>query len=674
MLALKEGEVAPRDILAPRSTTYQSDILTAEKEQQTAANVAPIYTPPDASIARQQVKKLQTALTYIDTVRADTFASQEQKIADLELLEDVTLEEEVALAILNLSGSTWQEIRQEAVLVLEQVMRSTIRENRLEEARRSIPALVNLSIPEEEANLIAELVSAFVAPNSLYSEELTEAARELAISQVEPVVRTFRANETVVQRGKVITASDLEALEALELLQPQPSWKNYVAISALVLACFALIGYHMAGHMELISDKRTLFMLAFLFLLFLFGARLSIPGRTVIPYLYPLAAFSMLVSALFNPQTGAWLTVPLGILSAYNLPNALGLTLYYVISGISGAVWLKRGQRISYFFWAGAAAGAAALTLAIAYALPDPNMDWVGMATLAVAAPVYGLAATSITIVLQFFLSRLLSMTTALHLIELSRPDHPLLQIILRNAPGTYQHSLQVANLAEQAAELINADALLTRVGALYHDVGKSRYPHFFIENQVSGSPNPHDKLNPIESATVILRHVTDGVDLAEKNMLPNRIKDFITEHHGTSTTKYQYIKALEAAGGDKSLIDENFFKYPGPRPQSRETALVMLADGIEARSRAERPQNEEKVRELVEDEINNRILARQLDDTDLTLSELKMVADSFITTLRGIYHPRIKYPKLNEKTQPVSEVLKELQNPVSDKNDPFTN
>jgi putative nucleotidyltransferase with HDIG domain len=253
--------------------------------------------------------------------------------------------------------------------------------------------------------------------------------------------------------------------------------------------------------------------------------------------------------------------------------------------------------------------------------------------------------------VLQLFLAQWLGLTTTIQLLELARPDHPLLQFILRNAPGTYQHSLLIANLSEQAAEAIGADALLTRIGSLYHDAGKARQPHYFIENQVPGSKNPHDALTPTESAKMIIQHIPDGLQLAAKHRLPKRISDFIAEHHGTLLTRYQYAKALEAAGGDEKKVNVADFRYAGPRPQSRETALVMMADGCEARTRAERPKTREELRILVKSVIDNRLAQEQLDDTSLTMNDLKTVQDVFVSGLRGVYHPRLIYPELNEST-----------------------
>jgi hypothetical protein len=301
-----------------------------------------------------------------------------------------------------------------------------------------------------------------------------------------------------------------------------------------------------------------------------------------------------------------------------------------------------------------------------AFRFPFVQMDAVALLQLPGAAIFSGLAAASIALLLQYFLAQALGLTTALQLIEISRPDFPLLQFFLRNAAGTYQHSLQVANLAEQAAEAIGADALLTRVGALFHDVGKAMNPMFFVENQQQDKLNTHEDLAPQESAKAIIDHVTEGVVLAHKHRLPRRIDDFILEHHGTMITRYQYNQALEAAGGDESKVSKEKFRYPGPRPRSRETALLMLADGSEARARAERPEDEEAIRRIVRSTIEVAQKHGQLDETQLTLRDLSIVTDVFVNILRGTHHPRISYPKESPATQDVST--------VPSKNDPSRN
>ncbi len=647
------GDVATQEILSPHSISYDSDLLTEEQRQLAAAAIAPVYAPPNTSVARAQVSKLRAALNFINSVRADNFASPEQKAADLAALQNVHLSPASSQQILGLSDSNWQAVQQETIVILEQIMRSTIREDRLEEARRGVPALISFSLSEGQANLVAEIVSAFVAPNSLYSEALTEAQRTAAREAVEPVSRTFQTNETVVRRGQVITALELEALEELGLFEPQATWREQVSAITMIALCFGFIYLYLRHRSDLLEDSRNMLTMAVLFNLFLFGARFIITNRTVIPYMFPLAAFSMLISTLISPPTARVLAIPLSILAAYNLPNSPELTLYYIFTSMFGVLVLKRAERISSFFWAGSAIAGAGSLVILSFRLIDQSTDIVGLASLLGASLIYALGTISLAVLLQFFLAQALGLTTTLQLIEISRPDHELLQFILRSAPGTYQHSLQIANLAEQAAELINADAMLTRVGALYHDAGKASQPHMFIENMAPGAANPHSDLNPYQSSETIIRHVTDGIELANKHRLPRRIKDFILEHHGTTATRYQYMKAIEAAGGDRQKVNKEQFRYPGPRPQSVETALVMLADGCEARARAERPPTEEKLRDMITDMIGLRVSDGQLDDTAITMKDLTTIIDSFVGTLKGVYHPRIAYPNPEEQTRP---------------------
>jgi hypothetical protein len=650
-LTLQVGDVSNQDVLAPYTLSYQSDVLTNQRREESANAVAPIYGPPDANVAREQLEKLRAALAFVNSVRQDSFASLDQKIDDISALQNVNLSQETAQAILLLEEGVWQNVQQETIVVLEQVMRSSIRQNRLEEARRSLPALVSLSIPESQATIVAELASAFVVPNSFYSETLTEQAREEARAAVQPVARTFLSDEVIVQRGQVISEVDMEAMQQFGLVQPEARWQDYLGAAALAVAVLVLAALYLRYRPELAEDGRGLVMVTVLYIVFLLAARLVIVDRTVMPYVFPVAGFGLLVASLYSSHAAILFSFVLSVMLAYGLPNALDLTPYYFVGSLFGILFLRRAQRVMSYFWAGAAVTVANVAVLIAYRLPLASTDMLGLLTLFGAAALNGFIAASLTIVLQLFLAQWLGLTTTIQLLELARPDHPLLQFILRNAPGTYQHSLLIANLAEQAAESIGADTLLTRVGSLYHDAGKARQPHYFIENQVPGSKNPHDALSPKESAKVILQHVPDGLKLAAKHHLPKRIKDFISEHHGTLITRYQYAKALEAAGGDEKKVNIADFRYPGPKPQSRETALVMLADGCEARTRAERPKTREELRVLVKSVMDNRLAQGQLDDTTFTMQDLKATLEVFISGLRGVYHPRLIYPELNEET-----------------------
>ncbi|HET6598175.1 MAG TPA: HDIG domain-containing protein [Anaerolineales bacterium] len=655
---LQPGDVSPSDFQATHPLNYISQVRTEDARRTAQEAVQPVYAPPAPSIARDQIERLRAALEYIALVRDDEFSTPEQKAADIALLTDIKLKPETIESILTLPAARWDAIHQESLSVLEQVMRRSIRDQELDATRRTIPSLVSLALNEEQAALVAELVATFVVPNSLLSEELTEEAKQAARDAVEPVIQDYKAGEIIVLRGQIITPADFEALQQFGLIEESRPWQNYVGAAAVVLMIALFIHlYFSRRHLQFQFEARSLVLIALLFILFIVSARLTIPNRTVLPYAFPLAAMGLLIATLFGLEAGIVFSIALSILAPYNLPNALDLTPYYLLSSMTGVLVLGSARRVWTFFRAGMATALAGILTLAAFRFPFVPMDAVALLQLPGAAIFSGLAACSIALLLQYFLAQALGLTTALQLIEISRPDFPLLQFFLRNAPGTYQHSLQVANIAEQAAEAIGADALLTRVGALFHDVGKAMNPMFFVENQPQDQLNTHEDLAPHESAAAIIAHVHDGVALAHKHHLPRRIDDFILEHHGTMITRYQYNQALEAAGGDESRVNKEQFRYPGPRPRSRETALLMLADGSEARSRAERPEDEEAIRKIVHSTIEVAQKQGQLDETQLTLRDLSIVTDVFVSILRGTHHPRIPYPKESPATQDVSTI-----------------
>ena len=645
--SLQAGEVSPSDYQAPYTLTYESKVKTEDAREAAKNDVAPVYGSPDPSTARRQIERLRTSLQYISLIRNDENSTPEQKASDLAALSDVALKPETIEKILALTPARWDTLQQESLSALEQVMRRIIRDEDVESIRRTVPSLVSLSLNEEEAALVAELVSAYVTANSVYSAELTAAAEQSAQEAVVPIMEEYKSGEIIVLRGQILTRAQLEALQEFGLIEEPAPWQDYAGAGALVIMVAGYVSlYFSRRRMQFLLEARSLVVIALIFIIFMVGARLAIPDRTVVPYAFPLPAVGLLIATLFGVEAGIVFSFAISLLAPYALPNTLDLMPYFLVSSLTGVLVLGSARRVWTFFRAGMAIAGAGIAMLIAFRIPFTQTDSIALLQLTGAAIFSGLASSSIALLLQYLLAQSLGLTTALQLIEISRPDFPLLQFFLRNAPGTYQHSLQVANLAEQAAELIGADALLTRVGALFHDVGKSLNPMFFIENQPQGQMNTHEDIDPVDSATAIIAHVTDGVALARKHRLPRRIYDFILEHHGTMITRYQYNQALEAVGGDASKVDIEKFRYPGPRPRSRETALLMLADGSEARARAERPQTDEDLRKIVLSTIEIAQKQGQFDNTQLTLRDLSIITDSFVTILRGTHHPRIAYPK----------------------------
>ncbi len=644
--ALDIGEVAQVTLQSPRDISYVSDIRTGEARKGAESAVQLVYTAPDPAIARQQIERLSTAMQYITSVRDTPDVTNEQRTANLVELSDVRLQLETIDYVISMSTSRWEIVQAESLRVLEQIMRRAIYEEKVEATQAGIASSVSLTLNEQQSDLVTELVTAFVVPNSFYSEELTTAARAAARDAVRPIVQTYKTGETIVPAGKIITPADLEAFQQLGMISPGQRWEDMLGAAAVVIlsAVFIPMYFYRRKRTAVMNDPRSIVVIALVFIIFLIGARLF-TNRTLAPYGYPLQAAGLLITTLFGLETGFVIIIPLCLLASYGLSNTLDLAPYYLISSLIGLLALGPARRFWGFVRAGIAVALSGLAVLLAYRLPFFSPDWLGVVQFVGVVAFAGFAAASVTLLLQYLLAQSLGLTTALQLLDISRPDYPLLQFFLRAAPGTYQHSLQVANLAEQAAEKIGADPLLTRVGAQFHDIGKALNPTFFIENQIPGNVNTHQDIAPEESSATIIRHVTDGIALAKKHRLPRRLHDFILEHHGTLITLYQYTQAMDAAGGDATKVDIEKFRYPGPRPRSRETALLMLADATEARARAERPANEDELRVLVNNVIANVQKFNQLDDTMLTLRDLNLITESFVTTLRGQYHPRIQYP-----------------------------
>jgi putative nucleotidyltransferase with HDIG domain len=644
---LGPGDVATQDLTAPMEYAYVSEVLTEQARAAAEQRVEPVYGPLDTNIARLQSAQLMTLLDAIREVRGDAEMTMQDKRQALEELPGVSFSEQNIDLILTHATERWDVLANEARVVLERVMRNAIRSEDIETIRSNLPPMVSLSLTVNETDVIVAMVSPMITANSFYSPELTALSRETARNAVEPVVRTFVQGQTVVRRGQVISAADYEALTEMGLIEAGGLSKNLLGAAALVImALLFMILYFNRRKPFPVSELRSLLLVAILFLIFLYGARLTIPGRTVLPYIFPIPALGLLFSVLFGMESGIIFSLILSLLAAYGMPNTLDLFVYYLMGSLCGVLVLGQARRVSHFLLSALAIGGAGMGVIIAFRIPFWQMDWLGIATLVGASLLVGVASSSLALLLQYILAQWLGLTTALQLLEISRTDSPLLKYFLMRAPGSYQHSLQVANLAEQAAERIGADALLTRVGGLFHDVGKSANPIFFVENQTPGSVDAHDDMDPGEAAKTIIRHVTDGLELARKYRLPRQVQDFISEHHGSLLTRYQFNRALEKANGNATQVNKEDFRYPGPPPRSRETAILMLADGIEARARAERPKTDDELYSLVRSVIENRQREGQLDGTALTQQDLRDIASAFYDFLRGTYHPRIEYPK----------------------------
>jgi putative nucleotidyltransferase with HDIG domain len=643
---LNVGDVSPEDILAPADLTYESQIRTKQAQDAQAASVQDIYDPPDASVARQQEVRARQILDYISTVRQDAYGTPQEKAGWIAAIPDLSMSPSVISQTLKLSESDWQEVRDEAVRVLVLAMRGEIRESQLADLRRSLPTLISHSLSDEQSDIVQAVASGLVTANTFYNAARTEEAKQKAREDTAPVNWTIRRGEAIVRAGSLVRAVDIEALEAFGLRQQATQWQ---AVAGTVL--FALLAAVLLGLLiwrlqpNLWAKGRTAFVTFLLTAVLVTASKLMLPvPDSVIPYFYPLPALSMTLTVLFGPALGITLGLTVGIIGAFAAGGSLELTVYLLAGTLVGALTLGRAERLRAFMRAGLAVALTNGAVIITFGLLAPEQDILKVAINALVGLVSGGMSASLTLAAFFGLSALLDVVTPFQLMELSRPTHPLFRQLLLKAPGTYHHTLLVSNMAEEAAERIGADGLLARVGAYYHDIGKTVRPYFFTENRV-GDVNPHERLDPRTSAQIIISHVQDGLDLAEKYNLPSAVRAFIPEHQGTGMTLAFYRMAVTQAGGDGNEVPKEDYSYPGPRPQSRETAIVMLADSCEARVRSMRPGSSEEIDRIIRDTIKAKMAEGQLDESDLTLRDLEEIRAAFLNVLQGVFHPRVKYP-----------------------------
>ncbi|MBN1992876.1 MAG: HDIG domain-containing protein [Anaerolineae bacterium] len=643
---LDVGQVAPRDILAPQQFEYTSALRTEAERELRRKAISTIYTQPDPKVARQQVDRLRKIFDYLETIRADPYGSLAEKSEWIAAIPDLSLSDIVVDQILIMDENNWSETHQEALVVLNQAMRGEIRESQIAATRRQLPTLVPLDTPDEYANVIVDITDDLIKPNTFPDEARTETDRQAAAEAVEPVKIKVEKNESIISAGEIVTAREKEALEVLRgLQQPESSWfEDFIAPALLMLLITIIIGVYVLQYMpQILPDSKRLLVLALVLLIFVAMAKLMIPNAGL-AYLYPIAALTMFIVTVIDVQLAFILTTVLAFLAGYlATDNIQAIVVYLILGGWTGALALGKSQRVNALLWACVYVGIVNTSVILIFNLSSIDFTTAGI-LLFLEGVLNGIFAAGLALVGLFFIGNVVGITTPVQLLDLGRPTHPLQRQLLLKAPGSYQHSLMVGNLAEQAAERIGADALLVRVMAYYHDIGKVQRPYFFIENQREGV-NVHEKLEPQISAQIIISHVKDGLDLARKYRLPKVVKDGIAQHHGTSQVRYFYHQALKAAEEKHTHVDEASFRYPGPIPQTREIGILMLADVSETTVRALKPNSAEEIDHIVHRAIIDKFETGQLNDCDLTIADLHHIRRAFVDILQGVHHPRIKYP-----------------------------
>lgn len=654
-IQLEVGQVAPFDIVAPAPIPYESQILTEQARERAALSVPDQYKSSEGRVRRQQKERAREILDFITLLRHDPYASPEVQIDYLRAIIDLELTQEAAAQIQQLEPLEWDAVVAEAPLALDRIMGEEIRESGLASMRRRVGSYIDTDLSDEVSEVTSQLVRALVQPNSFLDEERTTVLRDAARNEVQTQTRSFARGETIIRAGDVATAEDVEALAQLGLLEEDWDWWVFLRaaiMSTLIIVIAIGAIYHLRP--ATLINQQELAALSAIIVIWLVAAKFMVIPHDWVPYLYPLAAMSMLITVLIDLRVSVVLVIAFSLTVHYLSNNNIVMVSYVALGSLAGALILGRAERLSAFLWAGF--GVALCNLLTHIAFRTSPVDFATPSWLSHNAPLYlsillngGLSA-SVALIGYFVLGNLFNLTTSLQLSELSRPAHPLLRQLLLKAPGTYHHTIVVSNLAERGAAAIGVDALLARVGAYYHDIGKTVRPYFFTENIMEGN-SPHEKLDPTTSAQIIISHVTDGVDLAQKYHLPPRIRDFIWEHHGNSLVQYFYQQALRNADEDERVNPEDF-RYPGPYPRSKETAILLLADTCEAAVRSIRPANRDELEKLVNKLIDDRVAEGALNYCDLTFKDLQTIRQVFIQVLQGVHHPRISYPQPTQRSE----------------------
>ncbi len=643
-LRLEPGQASSKTILAPERITFASDIQTREARAKAEAEVKEVYDPPNADLAREQVRAASRVLDYVDSVRHDSYSPPARKLEWVQAIPTVMLPIQTISRTLALDETAYHRVVSEALYVLDVTMRDTIRPSDVSTEYSLVPTRVSLALPAEQADLVTQWAQVFITPNSFLNQARTTEERNRASARVATVYRTVEKGQAILREGEVVTPLAIEALEAVGLMRPRLVVADYVGPALFAALLVVLLSAYVArARPALIAHWRSLLLVVVVILLFAGGAKALGGERTLLRYLYPISAAAMLLAVLVDSATALAAAAALALTLGFFAHSSLELAIYALTGGVIASLSLGRIERLPAFLWSGLYVAAANSAVVAVFRLLARETDLGALGQALLAAVGNGALSGLLALGSLFVFGKLFGITTSLELLDLGRPTHPLLKKLLVEAPGTYHHSLIVSQLAEQAAQQIGADALLVRVGAYYHDVGKTREPQSFVENQMDGV-NVHDTLDPKASAAIVIDHVARGVALAKRYGLPERLREFIPQHHGTTLAAYFHRKAIKANGD--SPINEADYRYPGPKPQSREAAILMLADGVEATTRAERPTTPEQIRAIIDRIVGERLRDGQLDESDLTLRNIQEIKETFFGVLQGLFHPRVKYPE----------------------------
>ncbi len=636
-----EAASTVRSIFTKAEDVGDTVIQNAKDRMSKIKELSSLYSSPDGASASVTDEQLASANAHIDPVAIN--ASQ---LSALGSHDEATLT--------RLSDAT--------IVLLTDVMSKNVQKSQVAEKVDEIEkALVADGFDASLASVSASMLNVTVEPNYFYDETATEAARQQERDKIETVTRI--KGEVIVSDGELVSEAQYQMLDSLGMIKESTmDISLYYGVALLVaILMVAVIMYISLLEHEIAEKLKTMCLLALISVVVL-GA--SLLARDLNPYLMPSALGVLLIAQLISRRLALIVNIVLAVITSLFASASTGLfnmAMFTIVVNtmVSGPVALlvlkKRTQRTTILL-AGVCIGVCNMISTFAVGLIN-NASLMNVLVMAEWSALSGLLAAILCIAFMPLLEWMFNLVTPSKLIELSNPNQPLLRRLLLEAPGTYHHSIIVANLAEAAAGTVGANGLLARVGAYYHDVGKLKRPSYFKENQMGD--NPHDRTDPRVSTAILISHTRDGVSMAQKERIPEPIIDIISQHHGDTPVMYFYNKSIKENDGEANIDD---FRYDGPRPNTREAAIVMLADTVEAAARSMQNPDSEKLDSLIRSLVRQKLDDGQLNECSLTFTDLNTICKSFLTVLSGVFHERIEYPSIEIPKKQIIEGKKAAQ------------
>lgn len=649
---IEQGKPSPETVVSPvtKIDTYATD----QAKQEAAESVEPVYIKNDR-LTIEQIGKIDSIFVTMKDLLEKGHKDQKQFKAAFEATFSQTFSDSFYQRLLRTSPDRLQMIRLTTRQLVSDILQQGVRKEQLSEKQEDVDEKLYLSVNSLTSNeqaLVSELAKKGLVVNEFYDKKQTEQQKQAVQDAIKPI--PINKGQIIVAYGEVVTDDQYRKLQELGLLKKDSNILAHMGMLLFVLTIVSILYYYIY-HFEpdIHQNNMNLLLLFMVMLLSLLGMKVISYGQNLewntIGYLAPIGLGSMLITLLLNIRLSLVSTVILAIFCSviFNGENHMlfdfrqGIVL--LISGVTAAFALADVRRRSAILRAGLISSVAAVfpVLALNFMVPTEGtlQEWLQSVGFAMLGAIFSAV---LTIGFLPYFETLFGILSPMRLLELSNPNHPLMRKLLVKSPGTYHHSIIVGNLSEAAAEAIGADGLLARVGAYYHDVGKTKRPQFFIENQLYRD-NPHDRISPNLSKSIIISHTRDGVQLLKAHNVPKPIQDIAAQHHGTTLLKYFYFKAKEKL--DHEQVRPEDYRYPGPKAQFKEAAIVGICDCVEAAVRSLARPTPSRIENMVKKIIQDRLEDGQFDECDITLKELELIGKSVCETLQGIFHSRIEYP-----------------------------